>query len=124
MVSSRDANQIGSLESRRRCVWILAANPNWFGKFNVTPLCDQQVCCCLTGEVELKEFAYFFMKISGKVAGQCKGISTFFLPTLKPTSSSTKLPIIGLLQLSEDSSTLTAQSPLGVQCNGRAVRQE
>ncbi|CAF3773467.1 unnamed protein product [Rotaria socialis] len=106
-----------------RC-FILGTSPNWFGKFNVSPLCDQQVCCCLTGEVQVKEFGYFFMKISGKLAGQCKGLSTFWLPVMKPSTYTTKLPIIGVLKLNEDSTTLTAESPLGSQCNGRAVRQQ
>ncbi|CAF3988071.1 unnamed protein product, partial [Rotaria sp. Silwood1] len=62
--------------------------------------------------------------ISGKLAGQCKELSTFFLPATKPSTYTTTLPIIGTLKLSEDSTMLTAKSPLGPQCNGRAVRQQ
>ncbi|CAF1227830.1 unnamed protein product [Adineta steineri] len=97
--------------------------PNWPGSYNVTPLCNQEMCCCLSGEVQVKEVAYFFMTISGKLAGQCNGLSTFFLPAMKPSSYSTKLPIVGVINLSEDSSTVTVESPIGSQCNGRAVRQ-
>jgi hypothetical protein len=102
---------------------VLGTQPSWLGTFNVSPLCDQQVCCCLSGQVQVTQVAHFFMTISGKLEGQCKGLSTFFLPTMKPSTYSTKLPIIGVLNLSEDSSTITAESPLGAQCNGRAVRQ-
>ncbi|CAF4324810.1 unnamed protein product [Rotaria socialis] len=104
--------------------WSDGTSPNWLGKFNVSPLCDQQVCCCLTGEVQVKEFGYFFMALSGKLAGQCSGLSTFWLPVMKPSTYTTKLPIIGVLNLNEDSTTLTAESPLGSQCNGRAVREQ
>ncbi|CAF1242638.1 unnamed protein product [Rotaria sordida] len=99
------------------------AKPNWIGSFFVMPVCNQNVCCCLTGEVQVTERAKLFMTISGKLKGQCKGLRTLFLPTLKPNTYSTTLPIIGELKLSEDSSTLTAKSPLGWECNGRAVRQ-
>lgn len=102
---------------------ILGAKPNWMGSFEVSPLCDQQLCCCLSGQVKVTEFAFFFMTISGKVAGQCNGLSNFFLPVMKPSTYSTKLPIVGVMNLSEDSSTVTVDSPLGAQCNGRAVRQ-
>lgn len=103
--------------------FILETKPNWIGKFVVSPLCNQELCCCLMGEVQLKEFAYIFMTISGKLTGQCKGLSTFILPVMKPSTYSTKLPIIGVVNLSKDSTTLTAESPLGPQCNGRAMRQ-
>lgn len=104
-------------------VLILGENPNWIGSFNVTPLCNQQACCCLTGQIKVTEVAHFFMTISGKVTGQCNGLSTFFLPAMKPSNYSTELPIVGVVNLSEDSSTITATSPLGTRCNGRAVRQ-
>lgn len=85
-------------------------------------MCDQQVCCCLSVAVHVTEVAHFFMTISGKLAGNCKGLSSFFLPAMKPSTYSTKLPIVGVVNLSEDSSTLNAISPLGSQCNGRAIR--
>jgi len=62
------------------------------------------------------------MTISGQLAGQCDGMSTFFLPAMKPSGFSTKLPIVGNVNLSEDSSTINVESPLGSQCNGRAIR--
>ena len=102
---------------------ILETKPNWLGTFNVTPLCNRDVCCCLSGEVNVKEIAYFFMTLSGKLVGQCNGLSTFFMPAMKPSTFSTKLPIVGVLNLSEDSSSVTVESPLGTQCNGRAVRK-
>ncbi|CAF1328056.1 unnamed protein product [Adineta ricciae] len=97
--------------------------PNWSGTFNVTPLCNRDVCCCLSGEVNVKEIAYFFMTLSGKLVGQCNGLSTFFLPAIKPSTFSTKLPIVGVMNLSEDSTLVTVESPLGTHCNGRAVRK-
>jgi hypothetical protein len=102
---------------------ILGAEPNWFGTYNISPLCDRQACCCLSGQVEVSEFAHFFMKISGKLEGDCNGLETFFLPAMKPSTYSTKLPIVGVVNLSEDSTTITVESPIGPQCNGRAVRQ-
>lgn len=101
----------------------LETEPNWLGSFNVSPLCDPKVCCCLTGEVKVVQFAHFFMKISGQLTGQCKGLSSFFLPSMKPSTFSITLPIFGKLK-SDDSSTITAHSPLGPQCNGRAVRRQ
>ena len=103
---------------------VSGASPNWIGTFEVDPLCNQTVCCCLSGEVQVKQVAHFFMTISGQLEGQCKGIPMFFLPTLIPKTFSTKLPIIGVVNLSEDSSTLMAESPLGAECNGMAVRSE
>ncbi len=103
---------------------VLGAKPNWIGTFHVTPLCDQQVCCCFTGPVKVTAVAHLFMTISGKLTGKCFGLPALFIPPiLKPTTYSTTLLIVGELNLSEDSSTLTAKSPLGPQCNGRAVRQ-
>lgn len=104
--------------------FVLGGTPNWIGTFEVNPRCDQTVCCCLSGEVQVKEVAHFFMTISGNLQGQCKGLPMFFLPALKPSTFSTKLPVIGVVNLSEDSSTLTAESPLGPECNGMAVRSE
>ena len=98
------------------------AEPNWIGTYDISPLCDRQVCCCLTEQVEVKQVAHFFMTISGQLAGQCDGMSTFFLPAMKPSGFSTKLPIVGNVNLSEDSSTINVESPLGSQCNGRAIR--
>ena len=103
---------------------VLVTSPNWIGTFSTTPLCDRNVCCCLDGEVQINQHAYFFMTISGKLAGQCKGLPGFFLPTMKPSTFTTTLPIVGEVTLSEDSSILSAKSPLGSQCNGRAVRKE
>lgn len=62
------------------------------------------------------------MTISGKLEGQCKGLPMLYLPVRKPTGYSAKLPIIGVVNLNEDSSRLTAESPLGPQCNGLAIR--
>ncbi|CAF1666571.1 unnamed protein product, partial [Adineta ricciae] len=41
----------------------------------------------------------------------------------KPSTFSTELPIVGVMNLSEDSTLVTVESPLGTHCNGRAVRK-
>jgi hypothetical protein len=74
--------------------------------------------------VKVAQFANFFMRISGQLTGQCKGLSSFFLPAMKPSTFSITLPIFGKLNLSEDSSTITADSPVGPQCNGRAIPKQ
>jgi hypothetical protein len=102
---------------------LLVSVPNWPGTFDITPLCDPRICCCLTGSVQIKEKDASTLSIEGRVTGQCQGLTVLSLPFARPSTFSTSLPILGRLNLSDDSSVITADSPLGPQCNGRAVRQ-
>ncbi|CAF1276350.1 unnamed protein product [Adineta ricciae] len=103
------------------------ATPNWIGVFDATNGCDQTICCCPTGTINLSPVQTTKLRVQANFDGTCPQKPLFVDSTVDmPTTFTT---IISFLQepvtvrLSDDSQRITFVNAIAPICNGDAIRK-
>ncbi|CAF4478878.1 unnamed protein product, partial [Didymodactylos carnosus] len=96
----------------------------WIGTFKTDNRCNQQLCCCLNGNVKINEQNANHLKLSAPLAGQCGSEKEIEMQVVKPTGYTTVIYLAGQpfsVTLTVDNKMISLDNRMYPECSGKAV---
>ena len=101
---------------------------NWVGKFQAIDQCNQAECCCLTGDVELKELSLGVLSLRSDLVGfGCPTTGKLDVSMNHPSGFNGSYSVESdtiVIKLSQDSQTINTYNPRLPACINQAERLE